>query len=226
MFNLHCFLGETQLPWFTIISFYFLLFVLNSTSSDKCLHLIFDMNNNENLVVIDDDQCRRQTIPLNGSQQQPHDSSFSSDDTEFLGLPSSQAATSQRSVHDVATQLDQLTLFSHMIAFVDSNDDDSDANAIAADNVSLPSTTPTPSISSRESTPIACNKFNCHCVHHISPEWSSSDENTTFYGDKNSILSSACDAERRLATSEYFKSSCGGYLIRSNIKFPIASSIS
>lgn len=155
-------------------------------------------NNNEKSLTFDD-----------GSRQQ-HDSSFSSDDTEFLGLPSSPAAAttttpfpSQRSVSvcDTATQPDQLALLSHMISFVDSNNEsDSIENENERHHVSS-STTPTP--------PIACNY---HCDRHYSPEWSSSDENTTFYGDKNSILSSACDADRRLATSEYFQSSCGGYI--------------
>lgn len=92
---------------------------------------------------------------------------------------------------------------------VDSNND-SDSN----ENNESPSTTPTPPISSRETTPIACYRFNYHHRdRNFSPDWSSSDENTTFYGDKNSILSSACDADRQLATSEYFKSSCGGYFL-------------
>lgn len=174
-------------------------------STAECLQLTIDMINNENLVAIDDD----------GRQQ--HDSSFSSDDTEFLGLPSSQAVltplTSQlhSSVRDAAaTQSNaQLALFSCTIASFDSNNE-SDSNENNEDNVSS-STTPTPPILSCETTPIACNKFNYRCGRHFSPEWSSSDENTSFFGDKHSILSSACDADRQLATSEYFKSSCGAY---------------
>lgn len=65
--------------------------------------------NQEHLVAIDDDGGR-----------QPHDSSFSSDDTEFLGLPSSRVAATttapltssqcRPSVCDAATQPDLLVM--------------------------------------------------------------------------------------------------------------------
>lgn len=152
--------------------------------------------------------------------RQLHDSSFSSDDTEFLGLPSLHAPAKTTAplappihrppVSDAATQPDQFLSFTRMIAFVDSTNE-SDSNADGADHAS-PSTTPTPSASSRETTPDTYNGLSNRCWNrHCSPEWSSSEESTTFYADKNSVLSSACEADRQLATSEYFKSSCGGY---------------
>lgn len=42
-------------------------------------------------------------------------------------------------------------------------------------------------------------------------DWSSSDEETSFYNDKTNVLTSTIDVECQLAGSEYFNSNQGGY---------------
>lgn len=170
------------------------------------------MNSNKKGVHVS--HCHQQcTSSLNLQQPtiQQNDSSFSSDDTEFLGLPTSSTTTSHRLPPPPSASLSQTLPFAanqhhfmplHLIDFVDR----SSKTPSPIIHIHSPSTTPIPS-SSRDTTPTTNNRD--HVSH--SHEWSSSDEDTSFYKDKNSEFLSTIDTEQRLA-SEYFNSSRGGYL--------------
>lgn len=198
------------------------------------------MDSNENLPVVEDisfideidDNCNNKSHSLdamnnnannknqlqsidenheNHESHQPHELSFSSDDTVFLNLPPT-CTQSMPTLQHFSTSADSI--------HIQSNDNGEDH--LNSQNIqSSTSTTPTPTTSlpnapsismhlnsdnnssSTTSTPIN-DLFNSYT------ELSSTDEDTSFYKDKCSMISSTFDHERQLP-SDYFGSSRGAY---------------
>lgn len=172
--------------------------------------------------------------------QQPETTSDSSDDTESEMLAKTMCAPTapnpdSSSYHQIPREYDEEFLISRVIGFVSSADEENATMHLVRSRSSsstTTTTTPTPTLISggiatpATATSVAYNSRDHghyralnddidnntgHGQMYCLTDWSSSDEETSFYNDRTSVLSSAIGAERQLVGSEYFNSSRGGY---------------
>lgn len=163
--------------------------------------------------------------------QQPATTSDSSDDTESEVLATTVCASSapnpdSSSYHQIPREYDEEFLISRVIGFVSGAGEENATMHLVRSRSSSSTTTTTPTPAAAATTPAAHDSgdrehyralnddFDNNTGHgqmYCLTDWSSSDEETSFYNDRTSVLSSAIGAERQLVGSEYFNSSRGGY---------------